>query len=296
MERFLTLTFQKTSEEISSLHDEETWMADRDTHGITILPDLFKKRVEKTLQICYSFDLPDSINFSVLRSIGSVGSSQTSNLMVKKSPVTFRKEITTRPMFDKATREVALSLSSSHSMDGNDKKIGMESIPDERSDKWLVTLVGSFFKTSFEKFLDCMHVLAFDSEYDLHDEFGDRRLLAVLSNAMYVKTTVHDYLWKKTKNIVPIYGFRAIESERQEIVGLYEKLENLVFEQYVRRKTLKLNRIIKRGILYDGTNWEIASKPNSVRDHTLRFLLECVFVHNEIYSGAIGELQNTKST
>lgn len=66
----------------------------------------------------------------------------------------------------------------------------------------------------------------------------------------------------------------------------------MVFNRYVRCKTLLLNRVIDDSLLCDGINWETVSEVKGIRNHCLQLLLHFVFIHNEVYNSSKQELDN----
>ncbi len=92
--------------------------------------------------------------------------------------------------------------------------------------------------------------------------------------------------------IISVEYQSIVEMEKENIIELYYTLEQLIFDRYVRSKTLKLNRVIDNSMLCDGINWEMAPEPRGARNHCLQLLLEIVFIHNEVYNSAKMELDN----
>eukprot|EP00455_Lapot_gusevi_P035058 TRINITY_DN3879_c0_g1_i1.p1 TRINITY_DN3879_c0_g1~~TRINITY_DN3879_c0_g1_i1.p1 ORF type:complete len:253 (+),score=65.07 TRINITY_DN3879_c0_g1_i1:157-915(+) len=139
---------------------------------------------------------------------------------------------------------------------------------------------------------DCFHVLAFDNPYDLAStkQFEHRRLLAVLSNCIYSRDRLIPDLWTQFMHMVPKLMISPLQIEYEDITSLYQTLEALVFDDYVRRKTVTLNKIIKKGFMMAGINWAQARPPKEVRSYILDLLLELVFLHEEVYNTAKGEL------
>jgi hypothetical protein len=66
---------------------------------------------------------------------------------------------------------------------------------------------------------------------------------------------------------------------------------NPLHPQYVARKTLAVNAVLKRGLMTAGVNWGAARPPREVRSHVFDLLLELVFVHEEVNATAKGELE-----
>ncbi|ETO24293.1 component of the exocyst complex [Reticulomyxa filosa] len=126
-------------------------------------------------------------------------------------------------------------------------------------------------------------------------ESNDRKLLIVLSNSMYTKDIVLERLWSRllrNGRILAEEYQQIVELEKEPVNDLYLTLEEIIFDRYVRCKTLKLNHILDESLLCDGINWEMAPEPRGIRNHCLQLLLEIVFVHNEVYNRAKQELRS----
>ena len=109
----------------------------------------------------------------------------------------------------------------------------------------------------------------------------------------FTKEHILNKIWKMVEKIIPkIYIDTITIDHRETVSDIYDTLQNMIFDRYVRSKTLKLNRIIEESIMCDGINWEVANEPRSVRNHILHLLLQMVFVHNQVYNNAKNELSN----
>ncbi|KAG0335325.1 hypothetical protein BG000_007581 [Podila horticola] len=64
-----------------------------------------------------------------------------------------------------------------------------------------------------------------------------------------------------------------------EVVG---QLDNILFEDYIKRKTVVASRVIMDGILYGGIDWYSMAKPTGVHAFTFEALLSLVVVHAQI--------------
>ncbi|KFH67059.1 hypothetical protein MVEG_07582 [Podila verticillata NRRL 6337] len=64
-----------------------------------------------------------------------------------------------------------------------------------------------------------------------------------------------------------------------EVVG---QLDNILFEDYIKRKTVVASRVITDGILYGGIDWYSMAKPTGVHAFTFEALLSLVVVHAQI--------------
>merc|ERR1712157_556463 len=130
----------------------------------------------------------------------------------------------------------------------------------------LVPLIGAYFIESHKIFADCLHELAFPkahkSSNDKHnndgnkkinilsnytDKSSDKKLLYVLGNTIYTKETILEKIWTKfikKSGIIGIEYISILETSKHELIDLYNSLEQMVFDKYVRCKTLLLNRVI----------------------------------------------------
>ena len=63
----------------------------------------------------------------------------------------------------------------------------------------------------------------------------------------------------------------------------------MVFDSYVRRKALSLNKVIKACLMRGEVKWEDAAEPVEARTLIREFLVELVFVHQQVFSTAEAE-------
>jgi hypothetical protein len=83
----------------------------------------------------------------------------------------------------------------------------------------------------------------------------------VLSNCIHTRTTLLPELWNAFLKLTPKTLHAALALELQDVNALYSTVESLVFAQYVRRKTLQMNKVLKRGLMMGGINWAQARAP-----------------------------------
>merc|ERR1712130_781378 len=188
----------------------------------------------------------------------------------------------------------------------------------EVNSQWLVPLIGAYFIDSHKMFADCLHELVFASSKEerskreeealqsrgnkkiailsnYSDKSSDKKLLYILGNTIYTKETILEKVWTKfikRSGIIGIEFISILETPKNDLIELYTTLEQLVFNRYVRCKTLLLNRVIDDSLLCDGINWETVSEVKGIRNHCLQLLLHFVFIHNEVYNSSKQELDN----
>lgn len=175
---------------------------------------------------------------------------------------------------------------------------------DKLNCNWLVPLIGTFFFEGFKLFSDCLHSLMFTdqekeeniNEYNTtYTNNNDRKLLYILGNVIYCKDQVLYILWKRfiqKSNIIPVEYLNILITQKKNLVNLYNILEQMIFDKYVRNKTLILNKIIDSSLLMDGMNWNTNEEPKNIRNNCLQLLLQFVFIHNEVYNSSKEELDN----
>eukprot|EP00479_Gromia_sphaerica_P001027 TRINITY_DN11188_c0_g1_i1.p1 TRINITY_DN11188_c0_g1~~TRINITY_DN11188_c0_g1_i1.p1 ORF type:complete len:211 (-),score=64.43 TRINITY_DN11188_c0_g1_i1:250-804(-) len=118
---------------------------------------------------------------------------------------------------------------------------------------------------------------------------ADKKVLMVLSNICYSKQEIYEDLVRKCLDIMPAQYNDLISDEFDDVLGLMETLENMVFDSYVRRKILTLNKLMKSCLMRGEVKWEDAAEPVEVRNLIREFLVELVFVHQQVFSTAEAE-------
>ena len=63
---------------------------------------------------------------------------------------------------------------------------------------------------------------------------------------------------------------------------VYDELERLIVNKYIRNKTFGLNTFIKRGVLFSGSDWLSEDPPIDLDPSVIEILLYMVFIHEEL--------------
>jgi hypothetical protein len=123
---------------------------------------------------------------------------------------------------------------------------------------------------------------------------NDRRLLLVLSNVLHTRKVLLPALFHRFQSFFPSSMHAALAAKSKEVERLYETLDNLVFDQYVRSKTLALNAFFHRSFYQSGINWAEtgAAPPIELRTGVIELLLQIVLIHNEISAVRKDEVEN----
>ncbi|KAG0038947.1 hypothetical protein BGZ82_010243 [Podila clonocystis] len=106
----------------------------------------------------------------------------------------------------------------------------------------------------------------------------DPRILVTISNLNEVgKKTIPKLLadFERTCGLSMAEDGKALI----EVVG---QLDNILFEDYIKRKTVVASRVITDGILYGGIDWYSMAKPTGVHAFTYEALLSLVVMHAQI--------------
>eukprot|EP01083_Nonionella_stella_P058598 153450_1 len=160
---------------------------------------------------------------------------------------------------------------------------------------WILELIGSPFLECLRTFADSMHELAFNpyirSKAAKDIGMEDRFMLLVLSNTIYAKDVVFEALFAECSKLIPSVFLSTVTSEFEQVLKLMDSLDQMVFDHYLRQKVIRINLIVKESLMMDGINWEDAPEPLGVRSHCLDFLLQLVYIHQEVYSTASGEVK-----
>ncbi|KAL1921037.1 uncharacterized protein VTP21DRAFT_11672 [Calcarisporiella thermophila] len=119
-------------------------------------------------------------------------------------------------------------------------------------------------------------IIAKRGKLDVHSM--DCRILITISNLTHLKS-----------NIVPklISMFEAayqckLTEETKTIMGVLKQLDNILFEDFVKRKNEVVSEIVRNGILNGGIDWYTISKPTEVHSFVYEALLSLVLVHAQV--------------
>ena len=321
VESFLNNLFEKSLRFILNNLSVEKWKAHRDIPGVTTTPLIFSDEISKNFQIIID------IGIKVIYDADDEYINNKQNNMNYDDDLDNDDKYQSEDEDDayipfKDDRSITDSKVSNLSDPNNDVDVLMDDNKSESDEKyeytlnalWLVPLIGSYFIESHKIFADCLHELAFpksirsqddkqdsDSNKKINilsnytDKSSDKKLLYVLGNTIYTKETILEKVWTKfikKSGIIGIEYISILETSKHELIDLYNSLEQMVFDKYVRCKTLLLNRVIDNSLLCDGINWETLSEVKGIRNHCLQLLLHFVFIHNEVYNSSKQELDN----
>ena len=106
----------------------------------------------------------------------------------------------------------------------------------------------------------------------------DVRLFVMLSNVMVFRQLIlpdhvqlFDALFQTSLDAHPLWDAVA-------------RLDTLLFDEIMKRKTMRLTDILQDGILFSGIDWRRTSKPQSVNGYVSECLVYLVLIHSEITS------------
>ncbi|KAJ3041591.1 hypothetical protein HDV00_009068 [Rhizophlyctis rosea] len=106
----------------------------------------------------------------------------------------------------------------------------------------------------------------------------DTRTLVILANLAYMREIL-------IPKMVKFYGERFEGDVGVDIKTLNEAathLDFLLFQNYIRRKAMKIRDIVRNGILFSGLDWADLARPQEIRSHCYQILLMLVMVHSEV--------------
>jgi Exocyst complex component Sec5 len=169
--------------------------------------------------------------------------------------------------------------------------VTLRKLPTRPVPSWLVPrLVGAFIEC-LKLYADVIHRLGFSvstppsTSLDTSPYISeDRKIMATISNTMYTSYHILPILWDDLLDLIPHRSHSECELAYESVESLMDILYDLLFQHYVRRKILAVNRLLKRGIVFSGIDWTNSPAPNEIRTYVLEVLLELVFVHNEVYT------------
>lgn len=137
----------------------------------------------------------------------------------------------------------------------------------------------------------------------------DNRVMMCLSNVMYVNDVVFPVIFNKLIDLFPVSTHDIIQNKYdRHVIKAVDTLEHILFNRYVRNKAIHLRAAVNKAYVTNGINWlNITATPGSsssssstskvsdwissffVHHHTVRscildILLQCVFIHSEVYT------------
>ncbi|KAI9033578.1 exocyst complex component Sec5-domain-containing protein [Phycomyces nitens] len=158
-----------------------------------------------------------------------------------------------------------------------------------------VEKIRSSFLESTYAFLDGLVQLAFSDYVPLNerDELMlakkrdkidvhsmDVRILLTVSNLSFMRSTV----MRKLVVLFEIAYKCSMEEDLKTLIDVVDQLDRILFNDYVKRKSLLIKDIIRQGILLSGIDWYSISKPTEVHSFVYEALMTLVMVHAQVSS------------
>ncbi|KAF9352276.1 hypothetical protein BGX26_009873 [Mortierella sp. AD094] len=106
----------------------------------------------------------------------------------------------------------------------------------------------------------------------------DSRILITISNLSELRSVTIPKLLKDFERICGI----SMADDGKALVGVVGQLDGILFDDYIKRKTVVASRVITDGILYWGIDWYSIPKPTGVHAFMYEALLSLVVVHAQI--------------
>ncbi|KAF8953608.1 hypothetical protein BGZ46_003167 [Entomortierella lignicola] len=106
----------------------------------------------------------------------------------------------------------------------------------------------------------------------------DSRILITISNLSELKSVTVSKLLKDFEQICGI----SMPDDGKRLIETVDQLDNVLFDDYIKRKAVVASRVITDGILYWGIDWYSIPKPTGVHSFMYEALLSLVVVHAQI--------------
>ncbi|KAG0082920.1 hypothetical protein BGZ93_002132 [Podila epicladia] len=106
----------------------------------------------------------------------------------------------------------------------------------------------------------------------------DPRILVTISNLNEVGNNAIPKLLAEFERTCGL----SMAEDGKALIEVVGQLDNILFEDYIKRKTVVASRVITDGILYGGIDWYSMAKPTGVHAFTFEALLSLVVVHAQI--------------
>ncbi|SPQ97240.1 unnamed protein product (mitochondrion) [Plasmodiophora brassicae] len=178
-----------------------------------------------------------------------------------------------------------------------------QSSPHSTNEAWLAITVGPRLLEMLRVFCDCVHqeVTVLSSHPDTGDPSSDgnarkqhpddagRRLLLLLNNVMFCRTTVAGDIWDQFTDMIPEFSMKSLNSAFSDLIDVILVLERVIIDAYVRRQALALAKHVERGTMLCGISWEDAPSAKDVRGYIFEILIHLVLVHEQLYSLGVDE-------
>ncbi|KXS19960.1 hypothetical protein M427DRAFT_505045 [Gonapodya prolifera JEL478] len=106
----------------------------------------------------------------------------------------------------------------------------------------------------------------------------DVRSLVVLSNLTHFRNSMVPKLLSSFQEMFAI----PLNKEAQVFRDIADHLDAIIFEAFIRRKTVRLDEVVRTGILYSGIDWFLISRPQEVSPYVYDLLVSLVMIHSEV--------------
>ncbi|KAF9115084.1 hypothetical protein BGX27_009007 [Mortierella sp. AM989] len=106
----------------------------------------------------------------------------------------------------------------------------------------------------------------------------DSRILITISNLSELRSVTIPKLLKDFERICGV----SMSEDGKTLIEVVDQLDSILFDDYIKRKTVVASRVITDGILYWGIDWYSIPKPTGVHAFMIEALLSLVVVHAQI--------------
>ncbi|KAF8923888.1 hypothetical protein BGZ58_002410 [Dissophora ornata] len=106
----------------------------------------------------------------------------------------------------------------------------------------------------------------------------DSRILITISNLSELRSVTIPKLLTDFEKICGI----TMAEDGKTLVEVVDQLDSILFDDYIKRKTVVASRVITDGIMYGGIDWLSIPKPTGVHPFMYEALLSLVLVHAQI--------------
>ncbi|KAF9180188.1 hypothetical protein BGZ51_009012 [Haplosporangium sp. Z 767] len=106
----------------------------------------------------------------------------------------------------------------------------------------------------------------------------DSRILITIGNLSELRAVTIPKLLRDFERTCSI----TMDEDGKALIDVVDQLDNILFEDYIKRKTVVASRVLTDGILYGGIDWYSIPKPTGVHPFMYEALLSLVVVHAQI--------------
>ncbi|KAG0222103.1 hypothetical protein BGX31_009344 [Mortierella sp. GBA43] len=106
----------------------------------------------------------------------------------------------------------------------------------------------------------------------------DSRILITISNLNELRLVTITKLLKDFEKTCTI----NLAEDGKTLMEVVDQLDGILFDDYIKRKTVVASRIVTDGILYGGIDWAASPRPTAVHSYMYDALLSLVVVHSQI--------------